>query len=203
MALRRAARQVQTAQSRRVGPDCSSSIARCVRWGLLCIGGSATRGCVSGGAIVGSAGGGVRGNRGLGEGLNLGLVRKRVERIARKRQEGIGNLRSAACRWSVSSGGWWLYGSVRRRPSAMKRDPSLASVGQVEAVRSRLKHRRGKSSTPQEPPRTQHLGVGCHEDINVGAVGNGWRRRLRAACYCTVRPRALFIGEPAALHSQN
>jgi len=70
MALRRAARQVQTAQSRRVGPDCSSSIARCVRWGLLCIGGSATQGGVSGGGIVGSAGGGVWGNRGLGEGLN-------------------------------------------------------------------------------------------------------------------------------------
>jgi hypothetical protein len=43
-----------------------------VRWGLLCIGGSATQGCVSGGGIVGSAGGGVRGNRGLGEGLNRG-----------------------------------------------------------------------------------------------------------------------------------
>ena len=70
MALRRAARPVQTAPSRRAGLDCSSSKARCVRWGLLCIGGSATRGCVSGGGIVGSAGGGVRGNRGLGVGLN-------------------------------------------------------------------------------------------------------------------------------------
>lgn len=72
MALRRAARPSPTAPLRRVGPDCSSSRARCVRWGLLCIGGSATQGCINGGGIVGSGRRGVRGNRGLGERLNPG-----------------------------------------------------------------------------------------------------------------------------------
>ena len=142
MALRRIARPVQEAQSRRAGPDCSSSIARCVRYGLLCISRSATRGCVSGGGIVGGEGGAVRRNRGLGEGLNreLYLAAAGVQYLRRK--------------VSGKTGPRWLIAQHDIRPVLARlaaRDVLCGGQGCEQAVTQRLPYRVFRFSTGEQP----------------------------------------------------